>query len=189
MTYVYRISPDDVIEFVNDAWIRFALENGAPSLTRIVGTSLWNYISGPQVVHLSRELLAKVRERRCEATVPFRCDSPWVRRFMRMSILPLPKGQVEFRTWIEREEPFTTPIQLLDSACPKDHEKLLRMCAWCKKIDVAGSWLEIVEAIHRLRLFDLPTVPAITHGICEGCLKMVTGELDQHLHDKSGGGR
>ena len=88
LTYVYRINPDDVIEFVNDAWVRFAVENGTPTLAHeVIGSSLWNYISGPQVVHLSKELLARVRESRCDATIPFRCDSPRVRRFMRMKIM------------------------------------------------------------------------------------------------------
>lgn len=137
LTYVYRITPDDIIEFVNDAWIRFALENGTPILAQgVVGSSLWKHISGPQVVHLSRELLARVRESRCEANIPFRCDAPTKRRYMRMRILPLGKGKLEFGTWIEREEPYAEPIWLLDPIVPRGHEKFLRMCAWCKRIEV-----------------------------------------------------
>jgi hypothetical protein len=174
LTYVYRITPDDVIEFVNDAWRQFAVENGTPSLSReVIGTSLWKYISGQQVVHLSRELLTRVRESRSEVTIPFRCDSPGVRRFMRMKIVLLDSGKVEFRTWIEREEPYAKPIQLLDPTATNDPAKLLRMCAWCKKIDVEDAWVEIEEAVSQLRLFDHPTVPAITHGICDDCFKMV----------------
>jgi hypothetical protein len=181
----YRINPDDIIEFVNDAWVRFALENGTPSLSQgVIGSSLWKYISGPQVVHLSRELLARVRESHCEATVPFRCDSPTMRRFMRMKILPLGKSKVEFGTWIEREEPYRQPIQLLDPTIAKGQEKLLRMCAWCKKIDVAGSWHEIEDAIGRLRLFDDLAIPAITHGMCDDCLKAMTTEFGPNLCNK-----
>lgn len=185
LIYVYRITPDDIIEYVNDAWLRFALENGSPTLSQgVVGSLLWKYISGPQVVHLSKELLARVRESRCEATIPFRCDSPSVRRFMRMKIIPLGRSKVEFGTWVEREEFYTEPIQLLDPTVPKDHKKLLRMCAWCKKIDVAGSWLEIEDSIGRLRLFDRLAIPAITHGICEDCLKAMTTELVPNLCNK-----
>src|SRR4051812_35162207 len=76
-TYVYRITPDDVIEFVNDSWLRFAVANDAPRLVpEVLGSSLWKHISGPQVVHLSRELLTRVRASRCEVYLPFRCDSP-----------------------------------------------------------------------------------------------------------------
>jgi len=103
---------------------------------------------------------------------------------MRMRIIPLGMSKVEFDTWIEREEPYAKPIQLLDFAVPKDNENFLRMCAWCKKIDVAGSWLEIEESIRQMRLFDRPAIPAITHGICDGCFKMMATELGPNLHNK-----
>jgi hypothetical protein len=171
---VYRITPEDVIEFVNDAWLRFAAENGTSSLAqKVLGTSLWDHISGEVVVHLSKALLGRVRESRCEATLPFRCDSPTVRRFMRMQVRPLPHRGVEFCTWVEREEPYLNRIHLLDPACPKNPEILLRACAWCKKIYAGSCWLEIEEAIDRLRLFDFASMPAITHGICEHCLQMM----------------
>lgn len=183
--YVYRIGPNDLIEFVDDAWLRFAVENDTPMLSqRIIGTSLWNYISGKEVVHLSRELLARTRESGCEVTIPFRCDSPLMRRYMWMKILPLEKNRVEFRTWIEREVPYTKPIQLLDPAVTKDGEKFLRMCAWCKKIDMSGSWLEIEDAIGQFRLFDRLAIPAITHGICDTCFKTMTTASGRYLPNR-----
>jgi len=50
---VYRIDAADIIEDVNDAWARFAIENDAPSLaTEVIGRSIWDYISGPEVRHI-----------------------------------------------------------------------------------------------------------------------------------------
>jgi hypothetical protein len=170
-TYLYRITPDDRIEFVNDAWIRFAEENGAPALPQeVLDTSLWQHISGPAVVHLSRHLVAKVRQTHTEVALPFRCDSPWRRRFLRMRIVPLTEGRIEFCTWVEREEPFPKPIRLLDPCAPRNPADLIRMCAWYKRIDKEGCWLEVEDAIEQLRLFDRRALPAITHGICDSCL-------------------
>jgi hypothetical protein len=174
---VYRLTAADVIEFVDEGWGRFAVENGAPTLAEgVVGTSLWGYVSGQKVAHLSRELLAKVRGSGREATIPFRCDSPTVRRFLRMRVVPLAGKRVEFHTWVEREATFSEPVPFLDPAVPRDLDTLLRMCAWCKKLDVEGTWLEIQDAIGRLRLFDHPAVPAITHGICDRCFELVTAD-------------
>lgn len=183
-TYVYRITPEDVIEFVNDAWLRFAVENDAASLAQeVIGTSLWNYVSGYIVVQLSKGLLARVRESKCEVTIPFRCDSPSVRRFMQMRVVPLAKGGVEFCNWTEREEPYLERVHLLDPTGPKDPEIVLRMCAWCKTIYVGNSWLELEDAIGRLRLFDLLAEPTITHGICDHCFQMMTTDTPE-THDK-----
>jgi hypothetical protein len=185
LTYVYRITPDDVIEFVNDAWGRFAKENGTPGLAQgVLGTSLWNYISGQEVIHLSRELFAKARDRKCEVAIPFRCDSPSVRRYMQMRVVPLTDRKLEFCTWIEREEPYSERIHLLDLAVPRDHEWLLRMCAWCKKIYVGCSWLEIEEAIGRMRLFDHVAMPTITHGICDRCFQMMAADFRPDVSEK-----
>lgn len=174
LTYVYRITSDDVIEFVNDAWLRFAEENAAPTLSQqVIGTSLWKHVSGQQVVTLSRELLTRVRQSGREVTIPFRCDSPALRRYMRMKFVPLGNSKVEFHSWIEREEPIREPIRLLDASAMRDPAKLLRMCAWCKKIHVAGSWFEIEDAIGQLRLFDKLTIPVISHGMCDGCFKLL----------------
>ncbi|HZZ77324.1 MAG TPA: hypothetical protein VFE62_02335 [Gemmataceae bacterium] len=184
LTYVYRIGSDDRIEFVNDAWLRFAVENGNPTLCQgVVGTSLWSYLSGRQVVQLSRELLTRVRDSGCEAIIPFRCDSPWVRRFMWMKIVPLGNGKVEFCTWTEREELYSEPNQLLDSTVFRDRERLLRMCAWCKKIYSGHSWLEIEVAIDRMRLFDHVALPTITHGICERCFQMIDTDIPPDVFD------
>jgi hypothetical protein len=173
-TYLYRITPGDLVEFVNDAWIRFAEENGTPTLPqKVIGSSLWQHISGPEVAHLSRQLLAKIREMKTEVSVPFRCDSPSMRRFMRMNIIPLDQGRIEFRTWVEREELVQHPIRLLDPCATQNIAGLIRMCSWCKKIHKNGCWLEIEDAIEQLRLFDPQTIPAITHGICDHCLKMM----------------
>jgi hypothetical protein len=91
-----------------------------------------------------------------------------------MRVVPLAERKVEFHTWVEREAPYPDPVALLDPAVPRNPDTLLRMCAWCKKLDVEGTWLEIQDAIGRLRLFDHPAVPAITHGICDRCFELVT---------------
>jgi hypothetical protein len=96
---------------------------------------------------------------------------------MRMRVVPLATGAVEFSSWIEREEPFAEPIPLLDPAVPRDPGAFLRMCAWCKQIDAEGSWLAIEEAVERLRLFDRPTLPAFTHGMCDRCFRIIIASL------------
>ncbi len=69
------------------------------------------------------------------------------------------------RTLLEEERP--TPI-LLDADVGRSDE-LLRSCGWCKKFLVGDEWVEVEEAVQRLRLFQRRRLPSITHGICDGC--------------------
>jgi hypothetical protein len=171
VTYVCRITRYDIIEFINDPWIRFADENAAPTLAlEVIGTLVWQHILGMEIRQLYRELVAKVRETHSQVDFSFRCDSPAVRRFMRMRVVSLPHDAVEFSSWVEREEPYERPVRLLDPTIARDRDDFLRMCSWCKSIDVAGSWLEVEQAIEKERLFDRPRLPQISHGICPACL-------------------
>jgi len=46
-------------------------------------------------------------------------------------------------------------------------EKLLIICSWCNKIETGnGQWEEVEEAVKTLGLFELETLPMISHGMC-----------------------
>ena len=58
MEFVYRIDASDMITDVDDAWVEFARRNEAESLTRtaVVGSSLWNHVSGAETRHVYEHL-------------------------------------------------------------------------------------------------------------------------------------
>ena len=167
--FVYRIDAVDVISDVDDAWVEFAQRNEAESLTRtaVVGSSLWTHVSGVETRHLYRHLFAQVRTGR-EITIPFRCDSPTVRRFHEMRMTPLPAGGIELACELLREERRTQgPAALLEKSAHKSGEFIV-MCSWCKKINVPqNGWMELEQAVQVMQLLSESPLPAITHAICE----------------------
>lgn len=170
-TFVHRIDANDDIVAVDDAWRQFAAENGAPQLAeRAVGVSLWRFVLGDEVRRLYEHLLDGVRERAGRASVPYRCDSPSVRRFMRLDVLPLAGGQVEFRSSLLREER-RDPVDILGSA-PSRADWSILSCSWCRRFRTS-RWVEVEEAIAELGLFDSVSGPRISHGVCEDCLNRV----------------
>jgi len=106
----------------------------------------------------------------------FRCDSPTMRRYLRMEILPIADGGLEFHSRIEKEEPQPRVLRILDPQAPRNGESSVRMCAWCKKIADGENWFEPHEALERMRLFDAPTMPQITHGMCKECFDRMMQE-------------
>jgi len=169
---IYRIDRDDLLVFFNDQWDLFARDNDGPQLhsQKIHKRSLWDFIHDAATRHLHGTLLKRVRANSRMLNLPFRCDSPAVRRFMEMDILPLHDGKIEYRCRIIKTE--------LREALPiiagniNDGESLLRMCSWCKKIDAGNSsWVEIEDAIKFFDLFAKTAVPQISHTICDVCMK------------------
>ncbi len=168
--YTYRIDGGDSIVFVSDLWCEFAVRNDAPELTakRVLDRSLWDFIAGPETLRLYREIFARVRRTGKAVTIPFRCDAPAVRRYMQLDIQPRDGYQLQFTGRILGQEPRPL-VPLLERHAARS-QTLLRMCSWCKRVAVpANQWLETEEAIVRLGLIDTPTLPQLTHTVCDTC--------------------
>ena len=176
-SFVYRIDAENRLSFVASAWLDFARENEAAHLSpeAVKGESLFSFIADPETQHLYKAIIDKVRTTQVSVIVPFRCDSPGLRRFMVLHISPLARGAIQFEGKLMREEP-REHVPLLDPVRARSEEMIVA-CSWCKRIEVDEAWLEIEEAVRRLALFDQPSLPQITHGICGDCLESFNQNL------------
>ncbi len=173
----YTIDGADRIVEVCDGWEPFALENGGRELApdKVLGRQLWDFVSGFAVRDLYRMIL-----RRARGGVPvsfeIRCDAPHCRRHLGIRVTPLRDGHVQFRTEVLRVE-MRPPVALLDAHAPRGVE-VVRICSWCKKVHMPpDAWIEVEEAVLRLRLFERAEVPQLSHGICRACVDLVAASL------------
>jgi hypothetical protein len=174
----YRLNERDEIVYVNAAWDTFASENSGAHLSanRVLGRPLWDFITDGTTETLYRDLLARVRDGR-RVRFAFRCDSPDRRRRLEMEVSHAERGWAEFRVRTLSEE-IRQWQSLLDPERSRAAE-LLRLCGWCKKVDVDSRWVEVEEAVSVLELFDRTSLPDVTHGICEGCYSQMAATLEE----------
>ena len=165
---IYRVNDQDEIVFVNQEWDRFAAANAGEAVmsSRVLRRPLWDFIVDSTTQELYGQILKRVRGGR-SLRFTFRCDSPRSRRLLAMEVGRAQDGTVAFCTRTLSEEPRQPPALLAPSAARSN--ELLRVCAWCEKVSVGGSWVEVEEAVARLRLFESSLLPLMTHGICEQC--------------------
>lgn len=172
----YRLNARDEIVFVNEGWDVFALDNNSKHLTaeHVLGRPLWEFITEHTTQLLYQAILERVRSGRPVHFV-FRCDAPDRRRLLKMEVSLVPDGLTQYRVvTLQAEE--RKPQPLLDPY--RAHtEDLLRMCSWCKKVDAAGRWAEVEEAVALLGLFESLTLPNVTHAICESCYAYMVATL------------
>jgi hypothetical protein len=118
-------------------------------------------------------LLRRVRGELGSVNLPFRCDGPTVRREMDIRIASQASGRfVVFSARLRAEERRAEFQPLLAAETPRG-EETLTMCGWCDRFLVDGEWVEVEEAVARLGLFQLPEMPAISHGVCPDCTEML----------------
>jgi len=170
LSVVYRINAADIIEDVNDAWARFAIENDAPLLaTEVIGRSIWDYIAGPEVRHVYASVFERVRKQHCQLSFPFRCDSPELYRAMRLSISPMSEGRIELCSVLEtiRTQPRT--LDILQRKAGSSPSSVVQMCSWCKAIALGAEWKSIEQAMEELSLFTQESMPGVVHALCDSC--------------------
>ncbi len=118
-------------------------------------------------------LLRRVRGELGSVDLPFRCDGPAVRREMDIHIASQASGRfVVFSARLRAEERRDEFQPLLAAETPRG-EETLTMCGWCDRFLVDGEWAEVEEAAAQLGLFQLPALPAISHGVCPDCSEML----------------
>lgn len=170
----YRINGRDEIAFVDEAWDRFASTNDGAEIaaSEVLGRSLWDFISDGATRQLYQQIVARVR-RGGQAQFKLRCDSPSCRRHLEMTIRAVGADEVEFatRSLQAAERP---PISLFARGTPRS-SAVLRVCAWCNRVDVdTDTWAEVEVAVERLKLFEAGQVPQLTHGVCAACFATMT---------------
>lgn len=173
----YQIDRVDRITSVSGRWNQFADSNdGGTRATEVVGHSLWDFVVDETTRHVYRELIARVRGSR-RLAFSFRCDSPTLRRFMRMTLSPGANGTVTFDSQIVKTEPREAPpVTISPDMATGD---LLRMCGWCKRVAVAADeWVEVEVAVERLGLMAEGPPVGVTHGMCPDCFTRVMREVD-----------
>ena len=177
--FIWIIDDADKIVHVNDDWLAFARENTAPQLTAsvVLDQPIWRFIQGQETSYLYKQIFDRVRAGISPVKFPFRCDSPDCRRFMEMKLSLLSGNAITFISYILREE-WRDPVDLLDASRDRSGE-FLKICSWCKRINIPGQgWGEVEAAIGALDLFDHLSMPRMTHTICDACHDAVKLELD-----------
>jgi len=177
-SFIYRLDDRNRISFVNQEWLDFALENEAPELNReaALDQPMADFIADWETFHLYELIFRRVRLTGAGITLPFRCDTPDIRRFMQLSIRLVGSGELELTGRILSLES-RPPVPLLDSETPRSQE-MVAICSWCKKVKIGRDlYVEAEKAVESLGLFG-PKTPRLTHGVCHDCFDRICGELN-----------
>jgi hypothetical protein len=117
---VYAIDSHDRLTAFDPAFRSFAAASGAAGLPdEWLGRSLWESTASSEINMVIRSLVGRARQGQL-VSVPTRCDSPHVERFVQMEIAARPDGEVRFTLTVTRAR-FTG--ELADAR--------LHVCRWC----------------------------------------------------------
>jgi len=168
----YTLDPDDTITAVTGDWDRFALDNGGDESlsTKVIGRRLDHFISGDVTLMFVRTLLMSARTLKRTVERPYRCDSPQLKRFMEMTIVPRGDGVLEVCHRQVRSEPYRYSLPVT-GAMPGAGSNFVKRCSLCQRIRVGQMWSEVDDAILEGRLPKGAAAKlGVVYGVCPDCM-------------------
>lgn len=163
---------DDVgtIAWTNEAWRRFAAQNGARPGSVDPGVNYFEAVLGA-----ARDpfLAAVSRARATKGPVEheYECSSPEQQRFFRMRIVPVGEVGLLIAHHLDREAPHPPGVRLTETAEHVSAEGLVVMCASCRRVarrnHAAWDWIPSWVAQPPAR---------VSHGLCPTCAANYLGE-------------
>lgn len=178
-TYAYRVDATGILTDVSPNWDAFALANDGSHLVAkyVVGRPLLDFITDDTTRLIYALVFERLSSRTEPLKFPFRCDSPDKRRSMEMTLQPLPEGGLRLESrvlYVERRP----PVAVLDARAERG-DGLLRMCSWCKRVEVAREWVELERYVADSGVMSAPKPPRVTHGMCPSCSAEVLGQIER----------
>jgi hypothetical protein len=166
---VYEVDGNDTLCAVNPAWTEFATANGATGLLpkHVLGTCLWSHVVGEETSTLYRSLLDVVRRTQRTVSFQYRCDSPDLRRFMRMTVSPVRHAGVVFESVLIRSEQRDRAVHMRYAGIAV-HPMVLR-CSMCNRLQFRGEWMDIAEAFKRGEVLNTEIPIRVAYTVCEPC--------------------
>jgi hypothetical protein len=166
---VYHLDERDVIVDVNAAWNAFALQNGGILLADdVIGEKLLRFVTGEPTRMYLNTVLEGVRALGRSVVRPYRCDSPGLKRFMQMSVVP-ERGK---RLRLEHR---CVRVEGRDPAVAFEYrpgQTAVRCCSICNRIEQRGEWIEAAARITGTRFARLD----VAYAVCANCLMTVGSE-------------
>lgn len=167
---ILRLDEEDRIVSFDVAWVRFALENGAPELTRpsLLGLSVWGFIQGEGLRDRWDGIFDRVRQSRWPVEVPLRCDSSTLRRTVAVQVVPRGPRDIEMRTFTLSEASQEAPLL---STSAERSSSTITLCSHCQGVQRGGngSWQPFDEFLDGLGALRHSYLPSIERGLCAKC--------------------
>jgi hypothetical protein len=170
-TISYTVDKSGTIIAVNGKWDEFARDNQGEKVlaSKVIGRKLDQFIQGDDTRMFVRTMIMSAQTLKRPIYRPYRCDSPRLKRFMEMTLIPRDDGSVEL---LHRELHSELIRQNVPAviASKSSGGGLLKRCSLCNRVQALGVWSEIDEALESDRLKTVEPLVKVIYGVCPDCL-------------------
>lgn len=171
----YSVDKDDCISEVGGGWTAFANQNTGVGLSadEVCARPYWSFIQGDATRLWLASFFEAARVRGKTFEQSYRCDSPELKRYMQMRIVPRVDGGVRVEHELLRAERRSLPVQVrydgivvpkaTEEVVPEAEPSVVPRCSVCGRVWL-GGWREPIAALAGTYGYI-----RVTYEICEDC--------------------
>ena len=169
LSLYFRLDKSDRITETGGAWDTMAHENGGDALCggTVIGHPLYDYVSGDVSKMFVRTVIDGVRVLQRPRALPYRCDSPGLRRYMEMAITCEPGGGLLLEHRLLRTEATGRRFDFQTSNAPL--RQMIVRCTHCNAIKHEGRWGEPEAVLPE----QVSGALAVVYGVCPRCMERI----------------
>lgn len=141
----YWLDRDDRIIQVNANWDNFAETNEGHTVvsSEVLGRGIWEFVTGDITRMWVESLLQMGRVCGDAITRPYRCDSPDIKRFMNMTLVPEGSGVLRLEHRVIRTEKREKKVYFnAEQTHTTDSKGLVERCSVCGCVKQDEQWKE-----------------------------------------------
>jgi hypothetical protein len=162
----YRLDKNNLIFDVNSSWNKFASENEGQSVfsENVVGRNIFEFIKGDPTRMWYETIITLARMQGNVVERPYRCDSPDLKRFMRMRIIPESDSILRLEHEVIGIEPRGSSVNFEFNRVGRPDYRL--RCSICGRIRDGEEWKEAGHGNEELHI-------VVIYGVCDDCLQLL----------------
>lgn len=161
---VVALDHEDRITWVNDAWSRFAQDNGGTEAVArgVVGRSYLDGVHGPLRGFFARAF-ARVREEGDPWELSYECSSPELYRMHRVRVAPTAGAGLLMVHGILETRPHDRVPEVAEEKDFRDARGVMVQCSNCRRVRRIGDGWRWVPG------WVATPSPPVSHGLCAAC--------------------
>ncbi|NMC67331.1 MAG: hypothetical protein GYA61_03800 [Spirochaetales bacterium] len=139
----------------------------------LLGLNYFDFADDLTLIKILKDIFKKVREKRKIFITTYRCDNEKNMRLFELEIIPLNNGILKLIHKLIKETNRSIELDL-----EKRSSELFYLCAWCNRIKVGDNFIEIDDAVNKLKMLEYNYLPKFSHCMCEECKEKLLNEME-----------
>lgn len=171
-TNIYWLDNKKRIAYVSTFWDEFAVENEGKNVisSKVIGKSIWEFIDSDTTKMWLDTLLRFSETTKKEIERPYRCDSPDLKRYMKMKVVVEGSNILRLEHTVLKTEKRINSIKIFhrsSSGIASENSFKVR-CSVCGRIKDNEEWKEIENISDQKKQYT------VIYSVCEHCRSMIS---------------